>query len=208
MNVKTVKNSPIDSNCYIVYQKENSRCLIIDPGTPDMEEVINFLIVQNLTPEYIILTHEHFDHIWGVTALLEYSDPIIIANKYCIESIKDPKKNLSLFYDQKGFFISKEVKSIELIGETLIWEKFVIKFISTPGHSDGSISILINENLFSGDLMINGLKTITKLPSGNKKKLLNSLKMVKCQFSSIKTLVYPGHGESFFLDDIDINMFL
>ena len=122
--------------------------------------------------------------------------------------IKDKRKNLSLFHDQVGFVIYKDIKSVENLQGSITWGKHIIKFIYTPGHSEGSISVYFNQCLFSGDLMIKGLKTVTKLPTGNKNKLLNSLELIKKNFSNKNVIVYPGHGDNFFLDDIHLNSFL
>lgn len=207
MQVITIKNQPIDSNCYLIYDEDCKSCIVIDPGTNGSKEVIELIHSKKLIPDFVILTHEHFDHIWGVNALVEFADPIIIASQYCADMIKDEKKNLSLFYDQVGFVISKEIKSIESLQESITWQNHIIKFIYTPGHSKGSISIQINQNLFSGDLMVKGLKTITKLPTGDKNKLLSSLKLIKNKLSNKNVLVYPGHGDVFLLDDVHINSF-
>jgi hydroxyacylglutathione hydrolase len=208
MQVHTFKNQPIDSNCYVIYEEDYKSCIIIDPGTNGSKEVIEFINSKKLIADYVILTHEHFDHIWGVNALLEFANPIIITSQYCANMVKDEKKNLSLFYDQVGFVISKEIKSIECLQESLTWQKHIVEFIYTPGHSESSISVQINQNLFSGDLMVKGLKTITKLPTGNKNKLLSSLELIKKKFSNKNIIVYPGHGDNFLLDDVHLNSFL
>ena len=100
MQVHTFKNQPIDSNCYVIYEEDYRSCIIIDPGTNGSTEVIKFIDSKKLIPDYVILTHEHFDHIWGVNALVEFADPLIIASQYCANMVKDEKKNLSLFYGE------------------------------------------------------------------------------------------------------------
>ena len=67
MFIYKIKNSPIISNCYILYS--DSKCIIVDPGSSSNIEILEFLKLNNLSPEYIFLTHEHFDHIWGLNDL-------------------------------------------------------------------------------------------------------------------------------------------
>ena len=208
MQVMTIKNHPIDSNCYLIYEEDYNSCIVIDPGTNGSKDVIELIHSKNLILDFIILTHEHFDHIWGVNALVEFADPIIIASEYCANAVTDAKKNLSLYYDQVGFVISKKIKSIESLQESISWQKHIVKFIHTPGHSEGSVSIQVENILFSGDLMIRGSKTITKLPTGDRAKLLNSLRTIMNKFSRNNILVYPGHGDAFKLDEVIINSFL
>ena len=57
----------VESNCYIF--SENGKAFIIDPN--DFEEIDKILQEQNLTPEWVILTHEHCDHMAGVEGLRE-----------------------------------------------------------------------------------------------------------------------------------------
>lgn len=205
--VKRIINSPINSNCYIIYQQGLKNCIVVDPGTQDCIEIINFLSSKKLTPEFIILTHEHFDHIGGVNKLKIIFDCKIVTNKLCAEKIINCKKNMSIFFDQKGFETFPADIIIESIDKTLMWNDTKIEFIDTPGHTNCSISFLIGNRIFIGDLMIYGYKTVTKLPSGNKNTLLNSLNYIYNHFCSSNKEIYPGHGETFILDDININEF-
>ena len=175
-------NNPIDSNCFIVYSK-NKKCIVIDPGSENSEEIINFLESNNLNPEYIILTHEHFDHVWSVNDLKVKYKSKIISSSLCGEKIINAKKNMSVFYNQIGFECFNCDISVESIQNKMQWEDQEIIFIKTPGHTDCSISIVINNKIFVGDLMIPKHKTVTKLPSGNKDILKKSL---ECIFSDYK----------------------
>ena len=69
IKINMFENKPINSNCYILYNGYSNRCVIIDPGTKNCSNIIPFIKEKKLTPEYVILTHEHFDHIWGVNFL-------------------------------------------------------------------------------------------------------------------------------------------
>ena len=172
MLVHILKNNPVDSNCYILYLKTNSNCIIIDPGSKNSDELISFLKSKNLKPEYIFLTHEHFDHIWGINSIYLFSEPLLVTSKECSDMIRDPKKNHSLFYDKIGFAILHPVITIESLNRVLYWKEKKIEFFDTPGHTNGSISIHIDEMLFCGDLIIQNVPTITKLPGGSKIKLI------------------------------------
>jgi glyoxylase-like metal-dependent hydrolase (beta-lactamase superfamily II) len=200
MLVHTVKNNPVESNCYIIYLEMNSTCIIIDPGSKNSDELIFFLKSKNLKPEYIILTHEHFDHIWGINSLYFYTEPLLVASKECSEMIVDPKKNHSLFYDTTGFSISHPVITIESLNRVLYWKDKKIEFFDTPGHTNASISIYIDKMLFCGDLLIQNLPTITKLPGGSRVKLLKTLKFLKSKLDS-NTKVFSGHNDPFLFKD-------
>ncbi|KQO33258.1 hypothetical protein ASF10_18020 [Flavobacterium sp. Leaf82] len=203
--VRTIQNQPIDSNCFVLYNNLNPSCIIIDPGSEDCIELLIFLKENNLVPEYIILTHEHFDHIWGVNKLLELFDCTIVCSKKSSESIVDKKKNLSIFYNQVGFEIALTGKVRIISDEVLKLGNYILQFKETPGHSLGSVSFWINEMLFTGDVFIKDTKTVTKLPGGSKEQLSKTIYELDKLFNKKSMMVYPGHGEIFLFRDIDFN---
>jgi glyoxylase-like metal-dependent hydrolase (beta-lactamase superfamily II) len=192
-------NSPISSNCFVVFDEGSDNCIIIDPGSADSTELLNYLYEKKLKPEYILLTHEHFDHIWGVNTLKQLYNSTIICSTFCSERITDRKKNMSVFYEYPGF----ECPEAEITFQEeydLFWNNKTIKLIYTPGHSSGSICIRLENILFSGDTIIPGEKTVTKFPTGNQ----DALKSTKELLSSIlryPIIMFPGHGEQFLISD-------
>ena len=98
--VHQIINSPVTSNCFVLYDKTISNdCVIVDPGSRSDDVLFAFLEQENLIPKYIILTHEHFDHCWGVKELVERYQIPIICSALCAEAIKSEKRNCSVFYD-------------------------------------------------------------------------------------------------------------
>jgi hydroxyacylglutathione hydrolase len=55
-------------NCYIPYCSETRHCAVIDPGG-NASQILDLIQKNRLDPQYILLTHGHFDHIGGVTEL-------------------------------------------------------------------------------------------------------------------------------------------
>jgi hydroxyacylglutathione hydrolase len=208
ISIKQFINFPVSSNCYIIRVFGQSKCIVIDPGSENSEELIMYLKKNNLFPEYIFLTHEHFDHIWGVEAIRIKFNAKLICSFLCNQNIVDPKKNMSLFYNQEGFKINSADILYEQINYKLLWNEFNIDFFKTPGHTDSSFSIHIQNYLFVGDLMILDTRTVTKLPTGDKQKLLSSLNFIFDNFLSKKSLIYPGHGNHFNIKDVKPKMFL
>jgi glyoxylase-like metal-dependent hydrolase (beta-lactamase superfamily II) len=202
--IKIIKNHPIDSNCFILYNDLDLSCIIVDPGTEDCKELLFFLEQNKLLPKCIILTHEHFDHIYGVNRLLELFDSVVVCSEKCFEIIADKKKNLSIFYNQIGFEVKP--KKIKLVSnEILLINKFKLQFKETPGHSLGSVSFWINDYVFVGDVFIKDTRTVTKLPGGSKKQLTETIYELNELFSNKNMIVYPGHGEIFPFNDVDFS---
>ncbi len=202
LQINVIINNPIPSNCYVIYSQDSSKCLVVDPGSENIREIKYFLNEKNLLPEYIILTHEHFDHIWSVNKLKNIYLCKIISSRECSESITDPKKNMSVFYKPPGFAIDKADVLIDHLGFTMHWNAYKIIFYTTPGHTNGSICFTISNYLFTGDTLINGKETVTRLPGGSKFKLSQSLKLLN-SLTKDNTIILSGHGESFSYKKLD-----
>lgn len=204
--VKTILNSPVPSNSYVLYDKsDGDDCIIIDPGSKDEELLIEFLTQNNLQPRFIILTHEHFDHCWGVNELVgKYQIPII-CSALCAEAIRSEKRNCSVFYDNKErFSIDSETISVESLSFKLQFGELTLLFFSSPGHTEASICFTCRQFLFSGDTLIKDVRTVTKLPTGSESRLKESINVLT-NLKGEGKIVTPGHGEMFYLDKYDLN---
>jgi hydroxyacylglutathione hydrolase len=187
-------NHPVDSNCYIIKKQDRDNCLIVDPARGEGVSLYRYLSQKALKPDYIILTHEHFDHISSVEYLRTAFACKVIASVVCSVNIGQPKKNLSVFHDQVGFSCGPADVIIQHDDSVVEWEQEKLHFFLTPGHSDGGLSFYVGHHLFTGDTLMNGFDAVTKLPGGNKQKLQTSIQ--KIITSSHETMVLcPGHGE-------------
>ncbi|WP_459189874.1 MBL fold metallo-hydrolase [Parabacteroides sp. APC149_11_2_Y6] len=203
LNIHVIENQPINSNCFVLFDSTlGNQCIIVDPGTDDCEHLLLYLNRSLLIPNLIIVTHEHFDHIAGIALLRKYYNFVLLASEECSNAIQDSKSNLSFFNDGKGFVLSPADQIVK-DGESLGWNGHSLQFYVTPGHTNGGISILVDDRiLFTGDTLIYKLKTVTKLPFGSKEKLKLSYKFYKSLIPQ-NVHVYAGHGIDFDLSDYD-----
>ena len=196
--VEKLINKPVDSNTYILSDSESENCLIIDPGNRDISKLVDYFSVIDKIPLAILLTHEHFDHIYGVNELLKsYPDIKIYGSLKTIERIQNKRKNLSFYYDQVGYEILNANFEI-ILDDSITINSFEIKVLKTTGHTDSSLSYLVEKKLFTGDFLIKDESTITKLPSGNRLDFLSSFKKFKKIID--ESIIFPGHGEIFSFD--------
>lgn len=194
-------NNPIPSNCYVVYDNSfGNQCLLVDPGCEDVSDLCDYLNSQNLQPQYILLTHEHFDHCWGVNSIRKkYMEVKLICSADCSTAIQDRKKNYSVFYEQPGFEIAAaDVEITQDICLDLINHR--VCFAIAQGHSTSGLIIGIDNYLFTGDELIKDVRTVTKLKTGSKEKLKESFAFLE-SLKGKNFLVCPGHGEMFRLDN-------
>lgn len=173
MEVKTFVVGPLLTNCYLIFSKDEA--VFIDPGAFTKEMLKE---IEDKKLLYIILTHYHWDHILGAKKLKEKTGAKILIHK------KDKK------------FLKFEVDQLLDGGEEIRINDNFLRIIHTPGHTSGSISILIDNFLFVGDTVFEEGFGRTDLPGGCEEDLKNSLKILKKIFKpGIKIL--PGHGPSF-----------
>lgn len=196
LRVEKIINRPVTSCCYLCFDKDVSdSCLIIDPASEDLNPIDSEIEEYNLLPEYIILTHEHFDHCLSVNEIRKrYPHVKLICSRECNEAIQNEKKNCSVFWNnQKGFTIASADIIVEDVGGKFNWDKYQLKFIPSPGHTRGSISIMCGHHIFTGDAYIPGLRTVTKLPGGNLQQAIQSEKLILRLIDENDLILHSGH---------------
>lgn len=205
LEVKQIKNTPIDSNCFVIFDKEKvNDCIVVDPGSEDNSLLYELLKSEGLNPQYIILTHEHFDHCWGVNQLREdYPSVKLVCSADCSEAIQNRKKNYSVFHQQPGFDVGAAEIELDKIGWKLDWNDYLLLFYPAQGHTASGVIFIIGSYIFTGDELIKGIKTVTKLKTGSIEKLSESTVFLE-SLKGKGMIVCPGHGESFGLDNYSL----
>ncbi len=183
MKIHTIISDLLDSNIYL-FEKNNKKFMIDCGGSP--EYVTNQLNSLDFTPDYILLTHGHIDHISALSAF-DFQNTVLVIHPDDAHYLTDPSFNLSTQLLGKG--VAFDIKSSN---GGFLEEQFGIKILHTPGHSPGSVCYLLDGILFSGDtLFCNGIGN-TIFPGGDYALEISSIK--KLLILPPKTLVYSGHG--------------
>ena len=192
MKIKTLNNFYSDENTYIVYDENTKNGVVIDPGYRD-SGILKSASDDGINIKYILITHCHYDHIEYLEQLREKTGAKLVSSENCSNNIGNPDINHSV----SGLGITICVKKSEIIlsdGEELNIDGMNIKCIYTPGHTNGGVCYLFNnEKLFSGDTLF--LRSIGRsdLPTGNGENLVDSIKN-KLYTLDENIMVFPGHG--------------
>lgn len=189
MNIKRIVAGAYAVNCYIVYN-DDKKGFIIDPGG-DYDDILKFIKQENITLEFILLTHGHGDHIGAVNNLIsDFNIPLYACEKEK-SLLNDPIINLSKSIPP--------FKPIQLVADNWIKDSDIINFydlklkiIETPGHTVGSICILVGSTMFTGDTLFRMSIGRSDLPTGSYDDIINSVKKLYNYDDNIRVL--PGHG--------------
>lgn len=195
-------NQLMNSNCYIVIDSDANNCIVIDPASEKSENEIDFIDKNNLTLDYIIITHEHTDHTWGVNSLKEkYPNSKLICSNLCNKYMaKASRAYFLLYYDNPEYKYT--VNPADLLIEedsTLYWNDKTIEFLMTPGHSFGSMCIKIEGKLFTGDTIMPHTPYFNGRDS-DKEEWEKSIEKIS-RLNILETVIYPGHGDVLMYND-------
>ena len=169
------------ANCYIIREENSTSCCVLDPGG-EAKKVLEFMQVRNLTLDAILLTHGHFDHVGAVKELHEATGCKVYL---CTEDLSMPVKWTAGELTYTDTYSEGDV--LELAGLT-------IRVLHTPGHTPGSVCLMVDDSIFSGDTLFAGSCGRTDLPGGDGDVILTSLRRL-AQLEEDYT-VYPGHSAS------------
>ena len=205
IDLNTVRfiNSPVPSNTYLISIENTFSCIVIDPGSKEETELMAYIREKCLTVEYIILTHEHFDHCWGVNELIEKTGAKVVCSNNCAKNVKQPLNYFNKFYfnSKEEYGVNRVDMTIEELRYVLKWHGVSISFMEIKGHLPGSMCISMGNALFTGDtLLLNTKPVLLKRLGSSKTDYKESVSKIFSSFSG-NTLVYPGHGEQFYLID-------
>jgi len=171
---------------------------IVDPGFVDGErrrKVLDFIEANGIRPLAVLLTHAHFDHIYGVRECIDlYGTPVYMHpdDKPVLEEAAVSAAS----YDMPVPDISW--KTVDIYdGQILDFDGIKVKVITTPGHSPGSVSYFCEAEkiLFSGDTLFEGTIGNTSFRFGEYDREIISI-MEKLMPLDSDVQVHPGHGGS------------
>lgn len=191
MQIKTLPVGELETNCYLVWD-EQRRGLVIDPGG-DAPRLLQEILEQGVQVDAVVLTHAHFDHMLAAQSLCEQTGARLLVGAADAPALADGSKNLSsLFGDMSTVSLSADRLLHE--GDVVMAGNIRLTVWETPGHTPGSLCLLGNGVVFSGDTLFAGSCGRIDFPGGDGAAMRCSLRRLASLPSD--WMVYPGHGPS------------
>ena len=192
MTTETFICGPFATNCYVVVDEESKKSIIIDAPPDSLPFVTAYIEKNNLSVEYIVLTHGHIDHIAHTENLRAKTNAKVLLHQNDTYWIEPPDYMLNLVAGDYTKFIPDIYPKDN---EKYIIGNYEFEIIHTPGHTEGGICIYFKDEniLFSGDTLFQESIGRTDLYGGSSKILLESI-YNKLLILPDDTTVYPGHG--------------
>lgn len=190
LKLTTFVNGRWHQNCYII-ANEQGEAFIVDPGS-QAEDIAKLVDENRLRIHAIVNTHGHYDHVGAVARLKDqYQVPFYLHG--ADESLlKHANLYRMLFESQEAVRIPSVTHDISKLPAVFEIGPFSISWMATPGHTQGSVCLLIDGFVFSGDTLMHNSVGRTDLPGGNRDELLQSVR--KLMDLPCKTVVCGGHG--------------
>lgn len=191
------------TNTYFVYREGAEECIVIDPADYGRQIFAN-LRKNNLRAAGILLTHGHFDHIWGVEGLKAAANEVAEHHGYDLarvfaceaerELLRDAGLNVS---ENAGRACALDADVYVKDGDQISVAGIACRVIATPGHTAGGCCFYFEEAGFCvcGDTIFQESVGRTDFPTGSMGTLVRSIKD-KLFVLPEDTKLYPGHGDS------------
>ncbi len=198
MEIKRFVVNPLEENCYVL-SSGTGEAVIIDNGTfyaEEKEALFHYFEDNKLTPVRQLLTHAHFDHLFGTGDFYE---------RYGLKA-DFHADDAYLYFDvtrQLEYIIGRgmNVKVAPLgtylkEGDIISFGTHQLKVIHTPGHSRGGVAYYCEKEkvIFCGDTIFKGSIGRTDLEGGDQQQLIDSIKQ-KILTLPDDVVIWPGHGQ-------------
>lgn len=181
MDIKHIFIPSVYTNCYFLADKHSGAAAVIDPGDDVTQTLLSLCADNGLTLRAVFLTHGHFDHISGVTALQKAMPDLPVYLHPGDANNTDPLGNTAAL---SGVKLWRE-------GDVIPLGSLQVEVLSTPGHTKGSVCLRCRDALFTGDTLFASSCGRTDLPGGSYEELMLSLGRLARLEGDFR--VFPGH---------------
>lgn len=190
IKVDYVVNSIFSSRTYFLSSAASSEVWLVDCG--DFDSIKEYVGDRNIAG--VLLTHTHFDHIYGLPELLvRFPSCAVVTNTWGVGALSNPRLNLSRYHESPvlvspaNVVVCGEGDSVPILNDGLV------RVYEMPGHDPSCLVYEIEDNLFSGDVYIPGEKAVAKFPNSDMKMMILSRERILKLAESSGRVICPGH---------------
>jgi glyoxylase-like metal-dependent hydrolase (beta-lactamase superfamily II) len=189
MIVRRLAVGPLEANCFLIGDEDSRKAMVIDPGD-EPDRIMAVVKDGNLSVEYIVCTHAHFDHVGAVPDIKGETGAKIILHKDELE-IYQGAKDMAAFW---GYDISPLPEPDLLVedGDEIRLGALSFRVLHTPGHSPGGMCLFGAGAVVTGDTLFAGAVGRTDFHGGDINKLKGSFQRLLSL--PPETEVLAGHG--------------
>jgi hydroxyacylglutathione hydrolase len=206
--VKGFEVGMLATNCYVINCKDTMHAAVIDPGfdsQQEADEIIGYIRGSGLEVKFIVDTHGHPDHTSGNAAIKDAFQAPICIHQDDAYMLGESGKETARYFGYNT--LSPPADILLQDGQYLNLGDVTLKVLHTPGHSFGSISVIGETEIFTGDALFAGSIGRTDFPASSDIEMQRTLKKLK-QIPDYFT-IYPGHGpQSTIAEQKRVNPFL
>ena len=204
LRVDQLSLGPMGTNCYVVRADTTAdEAVVVDPSG-DATELRLTLARLGTSCTAILVTHGHWDHLFGVADLAEGTGaPVHMAEGERM-LLEDPAG-----FTPPGVTLRPYTPEVLLAGgERVELAGIAFEVLAVPGHSPAHLAYHADGCLFSGDVLFAGSVGRTDFPGSDWDTLVASIRMLVDTLPP-ETVVYPGHGPTTTLGaELERNPFL
>jgi hydroxyacylglutathione hydrolase len=200
----------LQCNCSVLGDPATGEAIVVDPGD-EIERILEIIRRHGLKVRAIVSTHTHIDHVGGLAGLHRATGAPVLIHEADLE--------LYANLDEQAQWLGVPTPAMMRIqdfvkdGDTLRWGGYEARVLHTPGHTQGSISLVVDAStiplagkvpnisadslsaarLLAGDTLFQGSIGRTDLPGGSFPQILASIREKLLSLPD-DLIVYPGHG--------------
>ena len=181
LHVFYIVNSVYTSRTYILSTDDSNDYWIVDCGDIDpLIEKISRISQGKFNIKGVLLTHAHYDHIYGLPHLTGlFPDIKIYTNEFGKKSLANERINMSRYHEDPINYQSDNVIDCPDSGIIKLYDGVNAVAHYTPGHNPSCITFEVKKYLFTGDAYIPGVDVVSNLPYSNKEQVSDSLGKIK-----------------------------
>lgn len=204
LEIRTFVCNMLHENCFVLFDKDSREAAVIDPGfywENEKQTFVKYVESNQLEIKYLLCTHLHFDHIFGVAFIEDTFNVKLSASLLdtpWVENFESSVARFGIRPNGEKRYVTHPLRDTDV----LTLGTHTLECISTPGHSAGGMCFYAKDNgyLFAGDTLFQSSIGRTDFADGDYAQLIRSIQTRLLPLPT-ETIIFPGHGDTTTIGD-------